>query len=146
MNLVLTLALQLTTLAPVSPGDESYKHARDLSEKTGKPLVILVGAEWCPACVTMKKKTIPEVKKSKIFKKVNYAEVDYDTERNLAKQLTEGGKIPQLMVFRKAEEGWKVRKVIGGKSPDAVKTFIAQSIEKSEKEKARKTNQAVPVK
>jgi thiol-disulfide isomerase/thioredoxin len=139
MNLALTLALHFAMIAPASPDDNSYKHARELSEKTGKPLVILVGAEWCPACVTMKEKTIPEVKKKKVFKKINYAEVDFDSERQLAKQLTGGGKIPQLMVFRKSNEGWMVRKVVGGRSPKAVESFISESIEKKEKETAFST-------
>ncbi len=55
-------------------------------------MVVLVGSEWCPACVQMKQSVLPQLKKTDVFKQISYAEVDIDQERELGQQLTKGGR------------------------------------------------------
>ncbi|MBN2022578.1 MAG: thioredoxin family protein [Pirellulales bacterium] len=124
---VLALALLLQVSAVAADGD-SYREARRETTETGRPLVILVGAEWCPACVEMKKEILPTIRRRGVLKRVAFAVVDLDRQRRLGRELTEGGPIPQMVMFRKTPDGWRRRTLIGGQSPDVVERFIQQGI------------------
>lgn len=76
--------------------DEAYKSA----QVNGKPLVVLVGADWCPGCVIMKDKIMPKVDTSN----VNYATVNSSTHPKLASELLSGNSIPQLVIYKKTEK------------------------------------------
>ena len=56
-TLALSLILQASVLAS---GDENYATAYKKAQ-TGQPLVVLVGAEWCPGCRTMKQSVMNSV-------------------------------------------------------------------------------------
>jgi len=107
------------------------KPIRETTE-TGRPMVVMVSAEWCPACQTMKDKVIPEVKRRGLLGKVAFAIVNLDRERKLGRELTRGGPIPQLLMFRKTDEGWKLRRLVGGKSVNTVEHFIEEGIKLDE--------------
>ncbi|MFW5692962.1 MAG: hypothetical protein ACOCWL_01980, partial [Thermoguttaceae bacterium] len=55
----------------------------------------------------------------------------------LAKRLTGGGPVPQLVMFRKTEQGWVRRKLIGRQSVEVVERFIEQGIALDEADKRR---------
>ncbi len=127
-SLTLSLVMQVA-MAGAAPSDEaSYAKAHETTTKTGQPMVILVGAKWCPACVQMKESVVPELKKSGTLKQVSFAEVDLDRERELGRQLTKGGPIPQLLMYRKTKLGWRLRRIIGGQSVERVDRFIADGV------------------
>ena len=133
-SLTLATVLQASILAvagssgtAVKPADD-YATAREQTTKTGKPIVILVGAEWCPACVEMKQKVMPEIRKRGILRRVAFANVNLDRQGKLAKQLTGGGPIPQMIMYRKTRKGWLRRELIGGQSPKTVEDFINSGI------------------
>ncbi len=134
-SLTLATILQASILAATaggtsgSPAAEDYASARAKTEKTGKPIVILVGADWCPACVEMKKNVMPKVRKHGILKQVAYATVNLDRQGKLGKQLTGGGPIPQMIMYRKTRKGWLRRCLIGGQSPKTVESFIQEGVE-----------------
>jgi thioredoxin-like negative regulator of GroEL len=73
---------------------DTYSQAYHQAVKTGRPLVVLVGAEWCPACKVMKDTVIPAVKKRGGLSKVSFAIVDIDEEQKLGREMTDGGPIP----------------------------------------------------
>ncbi|MDD4785794.1 MAG: thioredoxin family protein [Pirellulales bacterium] len=108
--------------------DASYSKAHRETAKTGRPMVVLVGAEWCPACVQMKQTVVPQLKKSEVFKQISYAEVDVDQERELGRQLTKGGPIPQLVMYRRTPLGWRLWRIIGGQSVHRVERFISNGL------------------
>jgi len=108
--------------------DASYSKAHRETTETGRPMVVLVGAEWCPACVQMKQSVLPEVKKTDAFKQISYAEVDIDQERELGQQLTKGGPIPQLLMYRRTPLGWRLWRIIGGQSVHRVERFISDGL------------------
>ena len=64
-----------TTSDEQIPYDAAYRKAQE--EK--KPLVVLVGANWCAACRTMKSETIHSMKDAGDFKGVVFTHVDKDT-------------------------------------------------------------------
>lgn len=106
----------------------TYDHARQETMKTGKPLLVFIGAEWCGACVQMKNNVIPVLKKSRLFNKVAFAAVDFDENKDLGKKLTAGGPIPQTILFCKDKKGWHSHKLIGGQNLATVESLIKESL------------------
>lgn len=135
-SLTLATILQASVLAATAGGAtgspaaiDDYASARAKTEKTGQPIVILVGADWCPACVTMKKEVMPTIRKRGFLSRVAFATVNLDKQGKLGKQLTGGGPIPQMIMYRKTRQGWLRRCLIGGQSPKTVETFIQRGVE-----------------
>ncbi|RMG00101.1 MAG: thioredoxin [Planctomycetota bacterium] len=108
--------------------DTSYANAYRSSLETGRPLVVLVGAEWCPACRTMKTQVLPVLEKRGELKRVAFAQVDYDAEGDLARELTKGGAIPQLLMFEHNGRDWKVRRLIGMQPVEKVTRFLREGL------------------
>jgi len=76
----------------------------------------------------MKDAVVPQLKKRGSLTEVSFAEVDIDREQKLGRQLTKGGPIPQLLMYRKTRLGWRLRRIIGGRSVEKVETFIAEGV------------------
>ena len=125
---------------------ENYADAHRKTTKTGRPMVVLVGADWCPACKTMEKKVIPQVKRRGVLRRVAFAIVNLDRERRLGRQLTRGGPIPQLIMYRRTGSGWKRRTLIGGQSVDKVASFIDEGVKLDAQEKEAAAVQKEPSK
>lgn len=124
-------SLSLAALVQVSlltMGTETYSDAYRATVETGQPMVVLVGADWCAACRVMEKTVLPEIRQRGILGKVAFAMVNLDQERELGDQLTAHGPIPQLLLFRKAEDGWKLRRLIGGQTVETVESFIEEGV------------------
>jgi thiol-disulfide isomerase/thioredoxin len=115
----------LLQAAALSAGAQDYATAFKESEKTGQPLVLLIGAEWCPGCRQMKYTTIPELEKKGGLRKVAFAYVNTDSESALARKLMRGGSIPQLVMYHKTDTGWKREQLTGAQSTSRIESFIA---------------------
>jgi len=118
--------LQASVLAT---GAETYAYAHRATAETGQPMVVMVGADWCPACQAMEQNIIPQVRQRGIFRRVAFAIVNVDRERELATQLTSGGPIPQLITFHKTSVGWRRRVLIGGQTVETVESFIGEAVQ-----------------
>ena len=119
----LTLAVLIQASAAATAADD-YHAAKHRAETTGQALVVLVGADWCPGCRTMKQNVIPQAKRQGLLKHVHYAHVNTDRQSDLAGRLMRGRSIPQLIMFRKTDKGWKRDQVIGAQSLDALEQFL----------------------
>ena len=124
----------------MAPDPESYAEAHRVSTQTGRPMVVMVGADWCPACREMREAVLPQVRQTGVLRRVVFAIVNLDRQRELGHRLTRGGPIPQLLMFRKEPNGWRLRRLIGCKNPEAVETFIDEGIQLDQA--ARKTKPA----
>lgn len=118
----------------------AYSTAYQQSLETQQPLVVIVGAQWCPACRKLEREVIPKIKETGLLKEVAFAVVDYDTETRVAQQLTRGGPIPQVLVFWRSDNGWKSDRLVGYPSQKAVLTFVQTAV--SSKTKATSNQQA----
>jgi thioredoxin-like negative regulator of GroEL len=98
-------------------------------------MVILVGADWCPACQTMKNEVVPQVKRRGLLGRVAYAVVNLDRQKDLGQQLVADGPIPQFIMYRKTREGWKRRRLVGGQSAETVEAFIKEGLELDKNDK-----------
>lgn len=126
----ISLALVLHTAALMTTANSAtYADARAKTAETGKPLVVLVGADWCPACQTMKNSAMPQVARRGALSKVSYAVVNTDHDSGLAKQLMRGGSIPQLVMYRETPTGWKRESLVGAQDPAAIESFINRGLE-----------------
>jgi thiol-disulfide isomerase/thioredoxin len=105
--------------------EHNYTTAYKKTAETGQPLVVLVGADWCPGCRTMKTSVIPQLEKQGGLKNVAFACLNTDQEREIAGKLMQGGSIPQLIMFTKtAEGGWKRTQLTGAHSARETQSFI----------------------
>ncbi len=115
----------LLSVAALSAGTQDYAAAFKQTEETGKPLVVLVGADWCPGCRTMKNSTLPQVERKGLLSKVAFAHVNTDRDGSLAGKLMKGGSIPQLVMFQKKADGsWSRKQLTGAQSPSSVEAFL----------------------
>jgi thioredoxin-like negative regulator of GroEL len=117
--------------APHTPGANTYAAAYQDTQDSGKPLVVLVGASWCPACQSMKTSTMPSVAAQGGLSHVAFAYVNVDAQHDLAGQLMEGSMIPQLVMFEKTADGWKLNRLIGAQSAEAVTGFIGPAAQRA---------------
>ena len=129
MTLTLCAALMQTVLlATPTDNTETYTEARRQISETGRPMVVMVSTDWCGPCQAMKRNILPKLRERGLFKKVAFAQVNADRDSELAKELTGGGPVPQLVMYRKTENGWLRRKLIGGQSVEKVEQFIKEGL------------------
>lgn len=122
-----TLALSaMLQLSMVSAGANTYADAHQQNIDSGRPIVVLVGADWCPACRQMKSALLPHVGRQGLLGKVAFAVVNTDREGPLARRLMRGGSIPQLVMYHKTSQGWRRDSLIGAQSTTSIASFIDQ--------------------
>ena len=139
-SLTLAVVLQAAVLAT---GGNTYSDAHKQSAETGRPIMILIGADWCPACQTMKNSAMPEVRRRGLLKKVEFAVINTDQEKALARQMMAGGSIPQLVMYRKTASGWKRKILTGAQSPENIEAFINSTVEAQAASNAEDRGRAV---
>ncbi len=125
-SLAIALLLQITTL---SSNELSYADAYRIHKETGRPLVVLVGAEWCPACRSMKQSTIPSLTRSGGLDDVVYVEVNTDRQSSLAQRISGGGAIPQLVMYYETDDGAKRVKVVGARGVEGIRDFVSRGVD-----------------
>ena len=123
-NVLISALLQVAVLS--APGS-SYSEAYHASMESGRPLLVLVGAEWCPACVQMKSSIIPALERRGLLAQVHFTYVDFDTQRGTVNKLTNTTFIPQLLLFKKTENGWRRWKLTGRQSVQSLANFLEQN-------------------
>lgn len=126
LNLVLAAVLQ-TSVVGAEP--LSYDDAYRASRAENKPLVVLVGADWCGACRVMKNSSLPQVAKDGVLKEVAFTVVDTDKDRELAQQIMDPGSIPQLVMYHPTADGWQRTKLVGGQSPHTIISFLRRGLQ-----------------
>jgi hypothetical protein len=85
---------------------------------------------------------LPRVREHGLLRKVVFAMVNPDREGELANQITGGGPVPQLVMFRKTAKGWVRKKLIGGQSVETVEEFIKEGLasDKADRKAGKKTD------
>jgi len=104
-----------------------YSEARETAIQTGKPLFIVVGADWCPACKTLQNSTIPKMQRDGTFPDVIYCTVDVDREEQIGSWLQKQANttsVPVLVVYRKVNGAWKGRYHVGTLDAAKLRVFL----------------------
>lgn len=126
-----TLSLLMLQMSLLASDGRSYADAYKHTVSTGQPLVILVGAEWCPGCEKMKNSVIPQLERRGALERVSFAYVNADRERDLAGKLVQGTSIPQLIVYRKTAKGWTRQQMTGMQSVTETEGFLSRAQDNS---------------
>ena len=122
------VALALVMLAPTASEKLlKYEDAFKLASKQDKPLLVVVGASWCPSCQILKSATIEPMKESGEFKKVVVSYVDKDERPALAKQLMKGTKLPQIILYNQQAGSWKRYSLIGNQSKKRMTELLTKA-------------------
>lgn len=138
-KLILTLAAlaALPLLAADFPAGSpkfltSHDAALKEAEKTGKPVILVFSAVWCPPCQAMKKSVYPSKEVKPFHDKFVWAYLDTDVESNGAaagKYGVEG--IPHIQFLD--SKGKPIDKQVGSSSPDAFAKTLQSVAKKSAK-------------
>lgn len=129
------IALMLAALGQTgaSPEPSTYSDAYNQSQETGQPMLVVVGAEWCPSCVKMKHGPLSNLLRRGRLKRVHVATVDSDKQRTLAKRLMRGTMVPQVIVFAKTPEGWHREQATGLQSEEQVTAMVDRAVARQAK-------------
>ena len=96
-----------------------YDAALKAAKKTGKPVIAIFSASWCPPCQANKQNVYPSAEVKPFHDKFVWAYLDADEEANVpAMQKFGVSGIPHIQFL--AANGTSIGKLIGGTSP---KTF-----------------------
>lgn len=117
------IALHVLLLTGTTP---TYEQALKLAQKQDKPLLVFVGADWCPGCQTMKNDQLPMIVREGIFKNLVFTMVNTDQQPELSRRLLSVSSIPQLILFVKGGTGWHRSELIGVHNADSVRHFLAE--------------------
>ena len=126
----LLLAIVLSSVTSEQRIQQEYASAYNESVKQEKPLMVVVGAEWCPACTVLKDSTIKPMAQTGELDDVCVALIDKDQEPDLVDQLTKGEKmLPQIIVYTKSESGrWNRRFLKGFQPKQPVRSLIRKAV------------------
>jgi thioredoxin-like negative regulator of GroEL len=120
----------LLQAAIVASGAQPYSKAYEECQAKNQPLLILVGAEWCPACQVMKQDVLTRMTDDGRLGKVSYAVIDSDEHPEMAGQLMRGNSVPQLIIYSKRPDGQWYRDQLTGRADElAVEGLITRAIE-----------------
>jgi thioredoxin-like negative regulator of GroEL len=123
--------------SPASLNPLTYPAAAKDAEARQQPLLVLVGADWCPGCQTMKHSVLPALARKGCLGRVSYATIDTDREPQAAGRLMRGGAIPQLVIFSRQPDGaWHREQITGAASEREVQSLIARAWQAQEKKPA----------
>ena len=131
-------SLLLTVILTSAPADQqlqqSYAQAYTKSLEERKPLLVVVGAPWCPACRVLKESTLKPMAKTGELDDVSFVVINRDENPALAAKLTQGEKtIPQIILYTPAEDGWKRRKLRGFQSKQPIRSLIQKALVQTRK-------------
>ncbi|HZO87249.1 MAG TPA: thioredoxin family protein [Chthonomonadaceae bacterium] len=113
------LAQQMRAVAPARIAwQSSLSDAMDESRRTGKPILLVFHADWCPFCRRMERETFADPTVARLSR--NFICVKVDTETAYGKQLCEEYAVdayPYVIFF--SDPNTIVKTIEGFQSPDA---------------------------
>ena len=128
----LLLGVVLAGMPSAHPTQQNYADAYRNSISQQKPLLVVVGAPWCPACTTLKQSTIVPMAETGELDGVSLAMINKDESPELAQQLTEGEQlIPQIILYTPNEGSWKRQKLMGFQSKQPIRRLIKRALGRS---------------
>lgn len=126
----LLLAAVFFSVTSETVPQQNYADAYKRSVMEDKPLMIVVGAPWCPACNVLKDTTLSPMVDSGELDDVSLVMINRDEDPELANQVTNGVRtLPQIIVYSKEETGkWTRRRLVGFQTRQPIRTLIRRAI------------------
>lgn len=126
---LLLLAIALASVTSEEQMHQKYAEAYEASVQEHKPLMVVVGAPWCPACNVLKETTIKQMASTGELDSVSLAVINKDEDPELVKQLTGDDKmLPQIIVFTQEDGRWERRKLLGYQPKQPVRSLIRKAL------------------
>ncbi len=123
------LSVVLASVTSETPQHKNYAEAYAESVNQHKPLMVVVGAPWCPACNVLKDTTIRSMAETGELDEVSLAVINKDDDPELADKLTEGEKmLPQIILYTQDNGRWKRRRLLGFQPKQPVRTLIRRAL------------------
>jgi thioredoxin-like negative regulator of GroEL len=127
----LLLGVALLGFTSEQQSQQNYAEAYRDSVSQQKPLLVVVGAPWCPACNSLKQSTILPMAELGELDGVSLAMINKDEDPELAKELTGGEQmIPQIILYTPDHGGWKRQKLTGFQSKQPIRNLIRRALGK----------------
>jgi thioredoxin-like negative regulator of GroEL len=129
----LLIALVLTMATRGESIQQDYADAYKRSVAEDKPLMVVVGAPWCPACNVLKDTTLEPMVESGELDAVSLVVINRDEDPELVQKLTAGERtIPQIIVYSKEQSTgrWQRRKLVGFQPRQPVRSLIRRALDR----------------
>ena len=134
--LALAAATSLALAGDFPKGSPEFKDSSDsalsAAQKSGKPVIMVFSAAWCPPCQAMKKEVYPSKEVKAFQDQFIWAYLDVDVESNEEAAKKYGVSSIPHSEFLDAE-GKKLDKQIGGTSPEEFAKKLASILAKVKK-------------
>ncbi|GIW97596.1 MAG: hypothetical protein KatS3mg111_0929 [Pirellulaceae bacterium] len=119
--------LLLSVMGTQGQEELKYEAAFEKADRENKPLMIVVGASWCPACQILKRETIATMHRRGELEDVVITMVDRDQRPELAEKLMRGQTLPQVIVYKKSDGQWKRFSVVGMQSVERMRELLGRA-------------------
>ena len=129
-SIALPLAATAGDFPAGSPGFSTSLEAATLAAKaSGKPVVVVFSASWCPPCQAMKQSVYPSAAVKPLQDRFEWAYLDIDEPANEAVAKKYGVKgIPHIQFLSK--DGKKLDKQVGSSSPEEFAAELQKVLKK----------------
>ena len=125
----LLLCVVLAGMSSEQSVTQNYAEAYRDSVSQQKPLMVVVGAPWCPACNTLKETTIEPMAETGELNGVSLVMINKDEDPELAQKLTGGEQlIPQIILYTPEEGKWKREKLMGFQSKQPIRRLLRRAL------------------
>ena len=125
----LLFGIAMAAIISDQPTQQNYAEAYRNSVSQQKPLLVVVGAPWCPACNTLKESTILPMAETGELDGVSLAIINKDEDPELAKELTDGEQmIPQIILYTPDQGRWKRQRLTGFQSKQPIRNLIRRAL------------------
>ena len=127
VSLLLAVALCSVTSASLKM---DYADAYRESVAQDKPLMVVVGAPWCPACNVLKQSTLEPMAQTGELDEVSIAILDRDADPELVQEVTKGERmLPQIIMYTRSDDGqWKRRQLKGYQPKQPIRNMIRTAV------------------
>jgi thiol-disulfide isomerase/thioredoxin len=123
-------AVSVLLHAAMATGAQPYSEAYAALMNEGKPMLVVVGADWCPACQTLKNGTLAQLERQGKLREVSYVALNSDRQPDLASKLGQGSMIPQVILYEKTESGFRRRQLTGAQGEGIILSLVKGAAER----------------
>jgi thioredoxin-like negative regulator of GroEL len=124
------LAVSVILHAAMATGAQSYSEAYSALIEEGRPMLVVVGADWCPACQTMKNGTLAQMERQGKLREISYVALNSDRQPDLAARIGQGSMIPQVILYEKTEKGFRRRHLAGAQGEGTILSLVKGAVQR----------------